>query len=63
MGGLNSGIIERQQEAARVRADIAAKLYDILQKDNEWHTSKELSETLGLGRERVKTIMIHEVKA
>lgn len=62
MGGINSGIIERQQEAARVRADIAAKLYDILQKDNEWHTSKELSETLGLGRERVKTIMIQEVK-
>jgi biotin operon repressor len=62
MGGLNSAIIERQQEAARVRAEIAVKLYDILQKDNEWHTSKELSEALGLGRERVKTIMIQEVK-
>lgn len=62
MGGLNSALIERQQEAARVRAEIAAKLYDILQKDNDWHTSKELSEMLGLGRERVKTIMLQDVK-
>lgn len=62
MGGLNSALIEKSREAAKVRGEIAAKLYDILQKDNEWHTSKELSETLGLGRERVKTIMIQEVK-
>ena len=63
MGGLNSGIIERQQEAARVRAEIAAKLYDILQSTPEkWYTSRELSEMLGIGRERTKTIMVSDVK-
>lgn len=63
MGGLNSAIIERQQEAARVRADIATKLYDILQSTPEkWYTSRELSEMLGIGRERTKTIMVSDVK-
>lgn len=63
MGGLNSGVIEKQQEAARVRAEIAVKIYDILQTDPEkWHTSRDLSEILGLGRERVKAIMVQEVK-
>lgn len=63
MGGLNSGVIEKQQEAARVRAEIAAKLYDILQTDPEkWYTSREFSEMLGLGRERIKSIMVSDVK-
>ena len=63
MGGLNNALIERQQEAARVRADIAAKLYDILQSTPEkWYTSRELSEMLGIGRERTKTIMVSDVK-
>lgn len=63
MGGLNSAVIEKQQEAARVRAEIAAKLYDILQTNPEkWYTSREFSEMLGLGRERIKSIMVQEVK-
>lgn len=63
MGGLNSAIIEKQQEAARVRAEIAAKLYNILQSSPErWYTSRELSEMLGIGRERTKTIMVSDVK-
>lgn len=63
MGGLNSGVIEKQQEAARVRAEIAAKLYDILQSSPErWYTSREFSEMLGLGRERIKNIMVSDVK-
>lgn len=63
MGGLNSAIIEKQQEAARVRAEIAAKLYDILQSSPErWYTSREFSEMLGLGRERIKSIMVSDVK-
>lgn len=63
MGGLNSALIEKSREATKVRGEIAEKLYDILQTDPEkWYTSRELSEMLGLGRERVKTIMIQEVK-
>lgn len=63
MGGLNSAIIEKQQEAARVRAEIAAKLYDILQTNPEkWYTSRDFSEMLGLGRERIKSIMVSDVK-
>jgi len=63
MGGLNSAVIEKQQEAARVRAEIGAKLYDILQSDPEkWYTSREFSEMLGLGRERIKSIMVSDVK-
>lgn len=63
MGGLNSGLIEKSREASKVRGEIAEKLYDILQTDSEkWYTSRELSEILGLGRERIKSIMVSDVK-
>lgn len=63
MGGLNSALIEKSREAAKVRAEIAEKLYDILQTNPEkWYTSRDLSEMLGIGRERTKTIMVSDVK-